>query len=185
MKVFSGCWSDTASSVSRSLSFSSNDRHLLCSNWTCSYQVFRQHNLDREIPEGVFWGRFEVQLIIETLFGASSLSMELAVQYALTLAIATVTALRPGGLGYSHREWCGLGGEDSKVNPSFALLPCLFRTDPRFAFMSFYFPSLYLEQFLQNKDLRIQRDLERGRGAFILHLKVRHMKVLIPVHFSP
>ncbi|KAG9001891.1 hypothetical protein FRB90_011466 [Tulasnella sp. 427] len=106
-------------------------------------KLFKEYNLDRAIPDGVFWGRFEVQLIIETLL-ASTLSMELAMQYCLSISMAAVTALRPGALGWSHKEWNGGEGNESK--------------------------------FMQNKDLIIERDHERGRGAFVLHLKVRHIK---------
>lgn len=49
--------------------------------------------------------------------------MQLAVQYALTLGIATAMALRPGAMGYSHREWYGLDGHESKVSPTITLLP--------------------------------------------------------------
>ncbi|KAG9003305.1 hypothetical protein FRB90_011206 [Tulasnella sp. 427] len=105
--------------------------------------LFHQYKLDKRIPRKALMGRYEAQRVIEEALTCTTCK-EAAIMLSLSVAIATVTALRPGALGYSHPEWDGRDGRIGK--------------------------------FLKNRDIHIQRDLERGEGAFLVTLTAEHIK---------
>lgn len=74
--------------------------------------------MDKRIPRKAPMGRYEAQRIIEESLSGNG-SKEASVMLSLSVAIATVTALRPGSLGYSHPEWDGQEGRIGKVRRVF------------------------------------------------------------------
>lgn len=70
--------------------------------------------MDKRIPSKARMGRYEAQRIVEEALRGNTCK-EAAITVSLSVAIATVTALRPGALGYSHPEWDGQEGRVGKV----------------------------------------------------------------------
>lgn len=78
------------------------------------FVVFHQFQMDKRIPRKAPMGRYEAQRVVEEALGRNGCK-EADVMLSLSVAVATVTALRPGSLGYSHPEWDGQEGRIGKV----------------------------------------------------------------------
>lgn len=75
--------------------------------------LFHQFQMDKRIPRKAPMGRYEAQRVVEEALGRNGCK-EADIMLSLSVAIATVTALRPGSLGYSHAEWDGQEGRIGK-----------------------------------------------------------------------
>lgn len=90
---------------------------------TLFFVVFHQFQMDKRIPRKAPMGRYEAQRVVEEALGRNGCK-EADIMLSLSVAIATVTALRPGSLGYSHAEWDGQEGRIGKVrNLMFVVYP--------------------------------------------------------------